>query len=112
MLVVWIIRWEKKEGEAHTDSLKRALVLKAMSAADDEDTAKIAAEKFSALKADQNVSIDPVTQNTRIALCTILHATLMVFPPSRFQAHFLTIRMYTRSGPQAIGLLHGCSQWR
>ena len=39
------VGWEKKEGEPHTDSLKRALVLKAMSAADDEDTAKTAARR-------------------------------------------------------------------
>ena len=45
--------------QAHTDSLKRSLVLKAISAADDEDTKKIAAEKFELLKADTNAAVDP-----------------------------------------------------
>lgn len=53
------IGWEKKDGEAHTDSLKRALVLKAMSAAGDEDTAKVAGEKFELLKADVSAPVDP-----------------------------------------------------
>lgn len=53
------VGWEKKEGEAHTDSLKRALVLKAISAADDEATKKVAAEKFELLKADPNAAVDP-----------------------------------------------------
>ena len=51
------VGWAKAEGEAHTTSLKRALVLKAMGGADDEDTIKIALEKFEALKADPS-SVD------------------------------------------------------
>ena len=53
------VGWEKKEGEAHTESLKRALVLKAMGSADDPDTAAVAAEKFEVLKADPNAAVDP-----------------------------------------------------
>ena len=53
------IGWEKQEGEPHTDSLKRSLVLKAIAAADDEDTKKVAAEKFELLKADTNAAVDP-----------------------------------------------------
>ena len=44
----------------HTpESLKHALVLKAMGSADDPDTAATAAEKFEVLKADPNAAVDP-----------------------------------------------------
>jgi hypothetical protein len=47
--VVADVGWNKAEGEAHTTSLKRSLVLKAMGGADDADTIKLAMEKFQGL---------------------------------------------------------------